>query len=332
MDERSIRLLVAVEAPRDLGELLQRAVGMPIRRALFEIHRLIAARRLAAFEQYVSDLGDRGVGCNFLEAALAQHGRFERELRREAGAHLLFAACRAGLVVEDDITPVGHPLDAVGDAAQFECALVELNGNFATDLGIDARNRTAAFGVPAREPMRDAQEARPPEGARFRKIVQGREERLAERDEFAHRLGRQAFGIELGEIADGGVDDGAALGRAGRGVHHVERPQAQNVLGVDRIRIAQPMLDFGDREALRPRRPRRRGRGLRRRCDARRPIQFAREREIDFTAPGRRLPARAGDSSEPLDEARRHRRRAGDLRRMAQDHLAGAEQLREIMR
>ena len=131
----------------------------------------------------------------------------------------------------------------------------------------------------------------------------------------------------LREIADRGVDDGAALGRAGREIDRIERRQPQDVFGVDRIRIAQPVFDVGDRKALRPRRARRLRRGLRRRRHLRRPVEGARPRQIRFAALERRLPPfLAGDGSEPLDEARRHCRRAGKLGGVTEDHLLCAEQ------
>jgi len=60
----------------------------------------------------------------------------------------------------------------------------------------------AAAGFPAAEPLRDAQEARPPERPRFRKILQRDEVRTPERDQFAGGIGRQRLGMALGEFAD----------------------------------------------------------------------------------------------------------------------------------
>jgi len=56
------------------------------------------------------------------------------------------------------------------------------------------------------------------------------------------------------------------------------------MFGVNRIRIAQPILDLGDRETFRPRRARRLGRGLRRRRDALGPVQFPRPGQITTAA------------------------------------------------
>ena len=113
------------------------------------------------------------------------------------------------------------------------------------------------------------------------------------------------------------VDHGAAVARAGRRVDGVERPQLENVLGVDRVGIAQPVLDLGDRERRRPRVERRLRRGPRRwRLHLGGLVERARPGEISLAALARRVPALlAGDRGEPLHEARGHRRRAGELGR-----------------
>ena len=72
---------------------------------------------------------------------------------------------------------------------------------------------------------------------------------FAELEQFLERVGRRPGGEHLGVVADGAVDDGAAVARAGRRVDRIERHQAQNVFGVDRVGIAQPVLDGGDRQA-----------------------------------------------------------------------------------
>src|ERR1051326_5464746 len=61
MNQRTIRRLVIVEAARQAGEALQRAVSVKVGRAVLELDRFVAARRLAAFEHHIDDLGDRRV-------------------------------------------------------------------------------------------------------------------------------------------------------------------------------------------------------------------------------------------------------------------------------
>ena len=134
-----------------------------------------------------------------------------------------------------------------------------------------------------------------------------------------------------GEFADGGVDDVAALGRARRRVDLIERRQAQDALGVDRIRIAQPVLDVGHRQARRPRGARRRRRRARRGRDLFRVVQRARAAEVEVAAVDHRLPLRPGNGGEALDEARWNGRRAGNLGGAGEDHVARAEQLSKIV-
>ena len=150
-------------------------------------------------------------------------------------------------------------------------------------------------------------------------------------DELARRIVRQFFGEALREFADGGVNERAALGGAGFGADRIERGEPQDVLGVDRIGIAQPVLDLGHRKAFRPCRARRFRRRLRLRRNCLGPVELARPGEIIVATVARVFPALAGDRGEALDEARRHGRRAGDLGGVSQDHVAGAEQLREIV-
>ena len=262
---------------------------MAVRRAFLELERFWFAGRLAAFEQHVAELGDRRAGRDVLELALAQHRGFEGELRRQSGAHLLFGSRRAGLVVEDDVAAVGVALDAVGDAAQFERAVAERDIDFAANLGDDGADAGAARDFPAREPARDALEARPPEGARLGIIVQRGEMRPSQFDERACRIVRQLFGEALREFADGGVDEGAALGGAGFRADRIERGEPQDVLGVDRIRVAQPVLDLGHRKARRPCRARRFRRRLRLRRNCLGPVELARPGEIIVAALARVL-------------------------------------------
>src|SRR5439155_12416094 len=44
----------------------------------------------------------------------------------------------------------------------------------------------------------------------------------------------------------------AELGPAGIGVELVQRPEAENMTGIDRVRIADPGLDLGHRKLARP--------------------------------------------------------------------------------
>ena len=194
------------------------------------------------------------------------------------------------------------------------------------------RKTVAARLVPAREPLRDAQVARPPEGARLGKIGERREMFFAELEQFLHRIGRCRCGELLGVVADGAMDDGAAVARAGRRVDRVERLQAENMARVNRIGIAQPVLDGGDRQAQRPCREFRFRRRALGRFHLGRMIERAGELEISVAARERAVPARAGERGDALHEARGHGRAAGDLGGAAEDDFRGAQALGEIVR
>src|SRR6185312_8139086 len=107
MGQRSIGLVIVVETPHQFGEFFQRAVGLRIGRAFLEVDRQELAGARAALERDISQRRNRAPARQRrragVESALAQHRGFERELRREPGAHLLFGSHRAGLVIEDHI-------------------------------------------------------------------------------------------------------------------------------------------------------------------------------------------------------------------------------------
>ncbi len=133
------------------------------------------------------------------------------------------------------------------------------------------------------------------------------------------------------------MDEDAALGQARVLVDRVDRPQAQDVARIDRVGIADPGLDRGDRELARPGFDRRPWRGRR----AGRVL--ARIVELALPGQGRALFGaavpqiflelhRAQHGFEPQQPARRHGGRALDPRGPGQHHLARAEALGEIMR
>ncbi len=72
------------------------------------------------------------------------------------------------------------------------------------------------------------------------------------------------------------MDRRPAVGRRQRHVDGIERLQPQDIFGVDRVGIAQPVLDRGDRQFQRPCRARRFRRGLLDRLDLVGLVEFAR--------------------------------------------------------
>ncbi len=77
---------------------------------------------------------------------------------------------------------------------QLERAVAERDIDLAANLRDDGGDAGAARDFPAREPARDALEARPPERARLGKIVQRGEMRPSQFDERACRVVRQLVG------------------------------------------------------------------------------------------------------------------------------------------
>ena len=119
-------------------------------------------------------------------------------------------------------------------------------------LGKDLARSGAPLALPAFEPVGDAQEARPPERARFLVVRQWLEVLLANCLQFESHICGQSIRENLCEFTDRFVDEGAAVGGARRGVNGFEREQPQDMLGVDRVRIAQPVFDVRDAQLGRP--------------------------------------------------------------------------------
>src|SRR3989442_5642304 len=175
MNERAVGRRFVSKALRDAGEAAQRRIGLAVAGSLLEIDRALRAGRLAAFQQDVGEFTDRCRLRNPGKAALAQDCGFKRELGRKAGAHLLLGARLAGLVVEDDVASVGPALDAVVARGQAKDTLADPDGNLAADLRLRCGGLRSPLRLPGGEPAGDALKARPPEGPRFREVVERRE-------------------------------------------------------------------------------------------------------------------------------------------------------------
>src|SRR5436190_14784 len=68
---------------------------------------------------------------------------------------------------------VEQAIDAVGARGQTKAAVAERNGDLAANFGAALGETDTPHRVPADEPRGDPQEPRPPECARFRKILEG---------------------------------------------------------------------------------------------------------------------------------------------------------------
>ena len=154
----------------------------------------------------------------------------------------------------------------------------------------------------------------------------------ADLDQRGGGIGRQRGGKGLGELAQRAVDDDAAVSRARGQVDGVELAQFENMLGIDRVGIAQPVFDLGDRQRCRPRGTRRPRRGLVDALDLGGMIERSRPGKICPALLACLLPALfAGNRRQPLDEARYHGRRTRELGRISEDDLVGAERLGEVV-
>ena len=146
-------------------------------------------------------------------------------------------------------------------------------------------------------------------------------------------LSGSAVAEGLGEFAQRIVDGGAAVGGRQRHVDGVERHQPQDMPGIDRIGIAQPVLDRRHRQFQRAAGAWRLWRRLRDRLDLVGLVDRSAKRTYFspacFAVFQRSL---ARDRLEPVQETRGDRRRAADFGGVAEDDVAGAEQLREIVR
>ena len=76
------------------------------------------------------------------------------------------------------------------------------------------------------------------------KILSSGETVLAKPQQLVERVGGQAFLYLLGEVADRAVDHRAAVARAGRRIDRIERLQPQDMARIDRVGIAQQVLDL----------------------------------------------------------------------------------------
>ena len=188
-------------------------------------------------------------------------------------------------------------LDAVGARGESEGSLVvERNPDLAADLGGDPVDVVAPRQLPVGKPSGDALKPRPPQRARLGPLHQRRKIFLADAAQHQRRLVGKGGGKGLGKFAERIMDRGAAIRRRQRHVDGIERIQPQDIFRIDRVGIAQPVLDRRDRQLQRPRRERRLWRGLQDRLDLVGLVEFGGEADIVFAGTFGFIPARlAGD-------------------------------------
>ena len=152
----------------------------------------------------------------------------------------------ARLVIDDGEPAVVVAVDAVGAGLQQEWP--RRTGYLQSAIHFGGQGNEAAgpatsfeFNEPAGDPLK----ARPPEGAYpgARDIVS--EDLVADLQQLVVGVIRKQARVGVLELLQGRVHDGAALRRRRIGVERIERPEPENLLGVDRVGIAYPGLDAG---------------------------------------------------------------------------------------
>src|SRR5262249_35852503 len=161
------RLLLVLEARRQLLEFHERAFRLQVRVADFELDRPLLSGDHGATQRQVDQLSDR-ICRQIGEALLAQDRGFERELRRDTKANLFVARTRAGLVIEDRVSPRDELLDPVGAGTQRQLALTERDLDPSRGLSRQRLDAETSFALPSGKPAGDTPEARPPERLRLR--------------------------------------------------------------------------------------------------------------------------------------------------------------------
>src|SRR5205085_221245 len=119
--------------------------------ALFDLQfqRLLLPRRIIAGKPDIADLADRAAGRNSFKAACPKDRRFERELWRQAHAHLFAARRLSGLVIENRKRAVVTAFNPVGARRKHKTAFtIEWDRKFAPALGLDMVEIAATHDFP----------------------------------------------------------------------------------------------------------------------------------------------------------------------------------------
>ena len=120
--------------------------------------------------------------------------------------------------------------------------------DLAPDLGGNPLDVAAPRQLPIRKPSGDALKPRPPQRTCLGPLHQRREIFLADAAQHQRRLVGKGGGKGLGELAERVMDRRAAIRRRQRHVDGIERIQPQDIFRIDRVGIAQPVLDRRDRQ------------------------------------------------------------------------------------
>ena len=150
----------------------------------------------------------------------------------------------------------------------------------------------------------------------------GAEGVAAEGDQPPLRIIRQPLREGFDEGFQRRVDEAAAVGRGGIGVHGIERLEPEDAPGIDRVGIADPGFHLRHRQAQGPRVQRRRRARHHRRLDPGRLVETRLPAEPDSGVDDLRLDAdQAQQAVQAQQPARGNRRRTLDPERASQHQL-----------
>ena len=117
---------------------------------------IVFAGRLATLELHISGLGDRTARGNVGKTAVTQHGGFQRQLRRQAGADLLLGSRRTGFIIENGVAAVGAQLDAnARDTIRAEIESIVRRAEHLRRFALENGDGPFPMFVPYRAPLVD---------------------------------------------------------------------------------------------------------------------------------------------------------------------------------
>jgi len=145
------------------------------------------------------------------ETILRQHGRFQRQLRRDELFDLLLAGHRAALVVDDGGAAVIENINAVRPTGQGEFAAGGDKRQPSRFLHVWRSQARAAFALHHDKALRGIQEARPPQRQRGPGDARLREQIIRDLCQLLQGVIRQCHGMAANEFLHHRMQDIAAF-------------------------------------------------------------------------------------------------------------------------
>ena len=168
------------------------------------------------------------------EAAFGQNRGLERQLRRKADRHLLYAWRRSAFIVDEPRLAVGEPVDPVGARRERERrAVAEREFERALAFDVDPLDGAAAFALEPDDKVDRLLDIRPVETREGRVSQERGEAGACETDQRRARFRRQRAGREgFGEILQRPVPGLARLTGPERALDRRKDAELQDPLGV----------------------------------------------------------------------------------------------------